>query len=372
VRVAELTESALLQLARERLAELLPAHFELGDAVIDNQGPVEPPDALWQLREQNSGYGLILVEAKRSLTPRSVTELRDRLTGPVRRLMREATVLVVAPWIGPRARVLLDEAGYSYLDLTGNVRFRIDRPAVYVRLQGADRDPDTHPRSQARLIGPKARRLVRLLADASPPHRAVDLARAGGLTPGYVSKILESLDDQALIERDRRGEVRSVDWAALLSLGSARYDVLRNNGTAMFVAQEGAPTLYTRMLGDAAAPDVVVTGSFAASHIAKVAAPTQLLMYVEDATAMRQYGRLLPTDRLPDVVLLEPEDDAQLAASRTIGEIQHVELSQLVLDCLGGNGRLPEEGQAVLEWMQAHESEWRVPQLPVLTPEGNR
>jgi DNA-binding MarR family transcriptional regulator len=368
----ELTESGLLEQARRRLTELLPKRFELSDAAIDDQGPVEPPDALWQLHEPNTGYGLILVEAKRSLTPRSVAAMRERLTSPVRRLMRDPTVLMVAPWISPRARALLEEAGYSYLDLTGNVRFRIDRPAVYIQLQGADRDPDPRPRSQARLDGPKARRLVRLLVDASPPHRAMDLARAGGLTPGYVSKILESLDDQALIERDRRGAVQYVDWAALLSAGAGRYDLLRNNSAAMFVAQEGAANLYARLLADAASPEVVVTGSFAASMLAPVAAPTQLLIYASDQAAVRQYGRLLPTDRLPDVVLLEPEDWAQLAASRRVGQVRHVALSQLVLDCLGGNGRLPEEGQAVVDWMRTHESEWRLPQLPLLATEGSR
>jgi hypothetical protein len=60
----DLSERALLEQARERLSELLPRSFELGDASIDQNGPLEGPDALWQLKEQNSGYGLILVEAK--------------------------------------------------------------------------------------------------------------------------------------------------------------------------------------------------------------------------------------------------------------------------------------------------------------------
>jgi DNA-binding MarR family transcriptional regulator len=362
----EFSESEILQDARSRLAELLPGHFTLGDATIDQGGPADGPDAIWQLQEQNSGYGLILVEARGSFTPRDVTRLRERLSGPVWRLMRDPTVLVVAPWLSPRTRSLIEESGYSYLDLTGNVSFRIDRPAVYIKLQGADRDPNPRPKTQAGLHGPKARRLVRLLVDAMPPQRSTDLAKAGGLTPGYVSKLLESLDDQALVERDRRGVVGSVDWPSLLAAGAARYDLLRNNLATTFVAQDGAPALYARISRDDARPDVVVTGSFAASRIAQVAAPVQLVMYADDQEEVRRFGRLLPTDRGADVVLLRPEDPAQVIATRTVDGMRHVDLSQLVLDCLSGNGRLPEEGQAVLAWMRAHEADWRLDKLPVL------
>lgn len=358
---------ALLDQARRQLLDLLPEQFELSNAVIDGHEPFEGPEALWQLREQNTGYGLVLVEAKQSITPREVARLRERLSGPVLRLMRNPTVLVVAPWLSPRTRALLDDADYSYLDFTGNVRFRIDRPAVYIRLQGASRDPSPRGESQVMLpAGPKARRLIRLLVESTPPYRLTSLAGASGLTPGYVSKMLHALEDQALVERDRRGAIEYVDWAAVLLSSATRYNLLRNNEASTFIAQEGAHILYARMLVDESRPDVVVTGSFAASTMAKVAAPTQLVLYVTDPQEMRQFGRLLPTDRGADVVLLRPEDTAQVEGTRVVDGLRHVGLSQLVLDCLGGNGRLPEEGEAVLDWMRAHESEWRRPALPQL------
>ncbi|MFD0972214.1 helix-turn-helix domain-containing protein [Plantactinospora endophytica] len=363
----EYSESGLLQRARLELLQMLPEHFELSDAVIDEHGPVDAPDALWQLREQNTGYGLILVETKMSFTPRDVARLRDRLSGPMLRLMRNPTVLVVSTWLSPRTRALLEEGGYSYLDLTGNVRLRVDRPAVYIRLQGADRDPTPH-RSHAPvgLQGPKARRLLRLLAETQPPYRLTALAAAGGLTAGYVSKMLHSLDEQALVTRNRRGMVEDVDWQGLLLAGAQRYNLLRNNEPNTFISPEGAAALYARMQ-DANFPlDAVVTGSFSAVDIAAVAAPTQLVLYVDNPHQMQRFGRLLPTDQGADVVLLRPEDPAQVEGLRTVNGLRHVALTQLVLDCLSGNGRLPEEGQAVMEWMRENESEWRRPDLPTL------
>jgi hypothetical protein len=40
--------------------------------------------------------------------------------------------------------------------------------------------------------------------------------------------------------------------------------------------------------------------------------------------------------------------------------------SQVAVDCLTGNGRMPAEGEALLEWMLANESEWRAESLQEL------
>lgn len=360
----EATEPELLRAARDQLAGLLPRHFELTDAVIDGQaaGPDSGMDALWRLKEQHSGDTLILVEAKRSFTPRHAYRLDHRIPDMVRRAMGNPVILVIAPWLSPRARALLTERGYSYLDLTGNVHLRAERPAVFIKLQGADRDPHPAQRGAARLHGPKARRLVRLLTDVAPPLRLTDLARVGGLNRGYVSTLLQSLDEQAMVDRDRKGTVVDVDWPALLLAASERYGLLKNNASALFVAPRGADELFRR-LEDDDAPPAVITGSFAASAVAPVAAPTQLVLYTSDPAAMREFGQLLPADRGADVVLLRPEDESQLARPRRISGRVHIGLSQLVLDCLGGNGRLPEEGHALIDWMRKHESRWRLRDL---------
>ncbi|MER5701040.1 hypothetical protein ABT023_03655 [Micromonospora sp. NPDC002296] len=359
----ETPEPELLKVARSRLAALLPAHFELTDAMIDGQA-AEPGsgDALWQLEEHHGTSTLILVEAKTSFTPREVERADQRLADLAQRATQNPVILVVTPWLSPRSRALLEERGYSYLDLTGNIHLRAERPAVFVRMQGADRDPYPAQRGPARLHGPKARRLVRLLADVAPPLRLTDLARIGGLNRGYVSSLLQSLDDQAIVDRERRGTVTEVDWPALLVAASERYDLLKTNASTLFVAPAGAGELFKR-LGDDDAPPAVITGSFAASAVAPVAAAAQLVLYTSDPAEMRNFGRLLPADRGADVVLLRPEDEAQLARSRRVSGRTHVGLSQLVLDCLGGNGRLPEEGHALIDWMQKHESQWRLRDL---------
>ena len=350
----------LLDRARARLAELLPERFVLIDAG-SGEAPTVPDDvdARWRLKTSAGANSLLLVEAKAVLLPRDVDQVDNRLSRAARLGSEEPVRLVVAPWLSERSRALLEERGLGYLDLTGNVLLRIDNPAVFLRTQGADRAPQPVRRSSAGLHGPKARRLARLLTDIAPPLRLTDLARVGGLNRGYVSSLLQALDEQAMIERDRRGAVMDADWPALLVAAADRYQLLKNNPNSLFVAPMGATGLFSR-LADEDAPDVIVTGSFAASAVAPIAAPAQLVLYADDTDSVRRFGRLLPADRGADVVLLKAEDPAQLARPRLAAGRRHIGISQLVLDCLGGNGRLPEEGQALIDWMRKNESQWRL------------
>ena len=350
----------LLDQARDAFAKFLPDYIELqeptyGDTTAGDRGN----EAVWELRAQNSGYGQVLVMAKNPFAPRDAERILAGLTPAVRQLMgHQPTILVVAPWLSPRSREVLHEKGFCYLDLTGNVFFRAERPAIFVQVQGSERDPNPPKTRQVGVQGPKARRLVRLLVDYLPPLRLTDLAAAGGLNPGYVSRLLDALNDQALVERGRRGLVEQVAWRPLLEVVASSYALMKGNPGRTFVAPGGAAAMLRR-LGEGGAPDVVVTGSFAAAAVEPVAAPSQLVLSAADPEAVRQFGALLPTDRGADVMVLRPTDPTPLDRARLVDGVRHVALSQLVLDCLNGPGRLPQEGRAVLDWMTRHESAWR-------------
>jgi AcrR family transcriptional regulator len=349
------SEQELLDTALERLRELLPEDFRLTD---EPGTPLAAGEATWLLAAPNY-QAVLLVRARLSFGPRDVERA---LGGMLRRVLDNRTVLVIAPWLSPRTRASLEAQGWSYLDLTGNIRLQVTRPAVYLRLQGADEDPNPPVRSVPGLQGPKARRLARLLVDVRPPYRMTDLARGAGLNPGYVSRLLGSLEEQVLIERGRRGVVEDVDWAALLEAAAERYDLLKSNDTTMYVAPAGAASVHTR-LAAGEFPGTVVTGSYAAAAVAPVAAPSQLAVYTTDPVKIRRGAGLLPADRGADVLLLKPADPSQVERPRPVNGATHVGLSQLVVDLLAGAGRMPEEGTAVLDWMRDHEAQWRLPDL---------
>ena len=181
-------------------AELLDAAVELLSEPLPRPGPSrrslpagesEPQDLV--LKSPNAGMQAhLLVETRQGISARDVQVL---LGGPWKRWRRQTgnpSILVIAPYIGPRVRELLTEEDVSYVDLTGNVRVSIDYPLVFIKAEGATRDPRAGKPS-AGIRGAKAGAVVRVLADAAPPYTGADVARAANVNEGYVSRILETL-----------------------------------------------------------------------------------------------------------------------------------------------------------------------------------
>jgi DNA-binding transcriptional ArsR family regulator len=338
---AQLVEHAVLWL-RQRL----PDSWEIESS---------RPDFV-QIRAHNV-YGTLAIVPRSSFTPRDV----ERLLGTAGRSLREFNpnlkILVVAPWLSPRAQELLSAEGFNYLDVTGNALIQLESPAVFVSAKGASSSPRARLRGAAGLRGSKAGRLVRFLVDSPPPYGVSEIAEATGLTPGYVSRLLTALDEQALIARAPRGRVTSVDIRPLIEYWSDAYDIFTANDARTFVARRGA--LDTLPLLAGLTPRAAITGSFAAVRVAPIAAPALLCIYTDEIDDIAGALDLMPADQGANVALLRPYDS--VVWDRTIDQdgVTFVAPSQIAVDCLTGNGRMPAEGEAVLEWMVANESVWR-------------
>jgi hypothetical protein len=280
-------------------------------------------------------------------------------------MMDDPPIAVVAPWLSPRSRELLTERGLNYVDLTGNIRLKVVRPTVRLRLDGAQQDPSPPARPPVRLQGSNINALVRILADVEPPYRLVELARASGLSNGYVSRALEALHNERLIERAATSRtVTNVDWRGLLRARAEHYTLFGSNLSKNYLARSGPAAVYRR-LSEQHDDSAVVTGSFAAAEFARLVVPTQLVLYVPDADDFAKRYELMPAQQGANVVLLRAADRSQPNRPRRIAGRLHVGVSQLALDLLTGNGRLPEEGEALLEWMAVNPGEWRLSELPI-------
>jgi hypothetical protein len=298
------------------------------------------------------------VEVKRKFQPRDVEQILPGISRVLRTLAGNVPLLVVAPWLSPRTRELLAAESINYLDLTGNARISLEYPTLYIKTIGADRDPSPSERPAAQVRGPKAGRLLRLLVDVSPPYGVREIAEATRLNPGYISRLLGTLDSEALIERSR-GRVTSVDIPALMQRWAQSYDVFKTNGTTTFLAPAGAAAAlkqFPELVGESR---VAVTGSFAAVRRAPVAAPAMLILYCGDVAGTAEILQLLPADNGANVALLSPFDEVVWARTTLTEGVTYAAPSQVAIDCLTGNGRMPAEGDALLSWMVGNEMEWR-------------
>lgn len=346
----------------------IPTAGPLGEKLVT----VQPP------ADSGSPHAQVLVEARKDLSPSQARNEFRAQVALMHSLVGRSAVLVVVPWLSPRTRDVLDELDYSYLDLTGNVSLRLHQPAVIVRMEGDRLNPaPSRRRAFQRLRGATAGRLIRVLTDARPPFRATGLAEASNVSISYVSRLLDALDDEALITRRSR-LVTDVDWQQLIRARASQYELLRANAYIPMLAQRGPGSVLQGLRENQGQIEMIgrtaVTGSFAVREVIPEAAAIggQLMIYVQpdsisssDAVVERladQLG-LLRTNTGADVLLLEAADYGVFERTRKLEGACHVALSQLAIDSIGGTGRMPTEGEEILHFMAAHVDVWQAPSL---------
>lgn len=364
----ELTQDALFEQGMARLAELLGPSWQIDRRPDGKEMHRSGGDIIVTLRAEGEGsYGQLLIDVKPAgVSPRMVEESLLAKLDLLRQLNQYTTLLVLTPWLSRQAQRLLRKHDISYLDLMGNVSLRIPRPAIVIYTEGATRAPQalaTEP-NRSTLAGPKAGRLVRLLTDVRPPYRAGELAQASRLSPGYVSRLLDTLEDQLLIRRDGR-VITFVDWPNLLRTRAEREALLRKGSYVGLLAPNGISSAVNRIrnLPPSGLSNIAVTGTHAAHTVAPLSAGGQLMVYVspllDEDDLVDELG-LIPVDENADVLLLRARDRSVFERTETVEGIPHVALSQVALDCLAGPGRMPAEGEAVIEYMKGHQSLWQV------------
>ncbi|MGC5346959.1 hypothetical protein PZB75_30330 [Streptomyces sp. AM 4-1-1] len=332
-------------------------------------------DAALEVRaEGDSTFTQLLVEVTQAVPPRLVAERLVPRVELLREVNHYTNLLIIAPWISSQARELLRQNGIAYLDLTGNVDIRVSRPAIIIHTAGAEKAPRSAPRETSRttLAGAKAGRLVRLLADVPPPHRATDLHRISRLSLPYVSRLLDTLEDQLLIRRKGR-IIADVDWAQLLRARAQQTSLLTAGAYQGFLAPNGIPALLRQIpqLSTEYVDGLCVTGSYAAQRSVQVAVGGQLMLYMAswlDIDDVADELGLLPVADGADVLLLNEPDSFVRQRSELVDGVQCAAPSQAALDCLAGPGRMPAEGEALLHFMEEHPEEWRSVRSTALTP----
>jgi DNA-binding transcriptional ArsR family regulator len=363
IEQTDLIDGAVVQ-----LRQMLPSSWavERSDRGTVTANPGEgrlSADGAIDVRDSSGTLVTLAVEAKRAFEPRAVEQLSGVLSSVISSLAGNIPILAVSPWMSARSRELLTRNGINFIDLTGNALLKLENPALYISAVGAARNPQPYARGQARVRGPKAARLIRLLIDVSPPYGVSEIAAGTGLTQGYVSRLLDALDQEALVDRVRRGRVQDVDMPGLLRRWAESYDVLKSNDAFTFLAPGGANDALARLAEMSSPPPLAVTGSFASVRFAPVAAPALLVAYCDEIEALANALGLLPADVGANVVLLRAFDRVVWERGTEEAGLRYVAPSQAAVDCLTGTGRMPAEGEALITWMTENEPRWRLPSI---------
>lgn len=255
-------------------------------------------------------------------------------------------------------RARFRESDVGYLDLTGNARIVLPKPGLFIETQGASEDPNREERPTRSLRGLKAGRVVRSLIELKSPPGVRELAALTSVDAGYVSRVLSLLDSEGLVRRGGRGRIESVDWPALLRRWAREAPLESRGRLRTFLEPRGLSALQTR-LAELDAPSYAITGSLAAVRLAPLAPARLATLWVRDAEAVAASLALRAADAGANVVLAEAVDDGVFVGTLRRDGLSYAAPAQVAADLLTSPGRGPQEGEELIDWMKAHEDEWR-------------
>ena len=321
-------------------------------------------DAIWELRDPDGLSSDILVEVKANLVePRLVSSVASQLKALSNSRYEQAGVtpanMLVSTYLSPLTRERLAEAGISYADSTGNIRFTVDRPAVYIETQGADKNPFREERPLQSLKGGRTARVVRGLLDYRTPFGTRELAAKTACSAAMISRVSSLLEPDEIVTKEiPRGPIVSVDWEALARRWAMDYDFAPPKFSTTWIEPRGTKALFARLRDSRIRYSV--TGSFAAYRLAPIAEPRLAALYVDDPETAAQSLGLRPAETGGNVLLVIPFDPVAFERAEYDDGITYARVTQVLLDLMKGPGRGPAEAEALLEWMRVNEDIWKL------------
>ena len=350
------SEARLLRQLAQDISGLLPDDWVMATSTGSGKGR---PDLVACITAPDGVETALVIEAERSLLPRDVPDVIARLHRYAEQAdLGEAALVVAAPYLSATAREQIEDRGASYLDSTGNVLLRSKRPALLIRLSGASKDPWPSVETLRSLKGRGAARAVRALLDFAPPYGIRDLATRADVSLASLSRTVDLLDRDGLIERSGRGPITGVDWQGTIRRWAKDYDVESSNQVSTYLDPRGLPALATKL--GKLRRDYAITGALAAQRFSPIA-PTRLAaIYVNDVVKWSERLELRSTDAGANVWLIEPYDSVAFDRTTNRDGMVCVNPTQLAVDLLTGPGRDPSEGEELLLWMERNQNAWRL------------
>lgn len=353
------TEHALLRVAEQALRARLPNNWTISESRTSRRGTTKA-DAIIELITPQENRLRIAVDTKRIVEPRDVPRLQERISPPDNAEPWDIA-LVSARYLSPSVRSRLRGAGLSYADATGNVYLRSDDPPLYIADHGLDRDPWRGPgRPRGTLKGAPAAQTVRALLDTSGPWKMRALASAAEAATGSVYRVVEFLAAEGLLVRNSEDATVTVpDWASVLRRWAADYEFLTTNTVSRWIAPRGIDSVIEAAIATDPG-EYAVTGSVAAATWAPYAPARSIAVFSPNARALAEKWHLRETDVGANVLIAEPAYSTLMRGARQRSDGLVVSApAQVAADLLTGPGRAPSEAEELIDWMAAHEPEWR-------------
>jgi hypothetical protein len=333
----------------ERLPDLLA---ELAGLPVKSVRQGENADLLLRL-----GPHLLAVEARTNSRAGLVAQAAENARQATGKGRAAAIPLVAVPFMGEVGRTICREHGVNYVDLSGNAD--INAPGLRIHVAGKPNLFVQRGRPSS-VFAPKSCRLARiLLAEPKRWWRQAELASAGQLGAGYVSRICRRLEEDHLIERDSEGSVRPRDPNLLLEAWQAQYDLRRHDIRQGHVAARSGEEL-ARQVAEACQGlgfDYALTGMAAAWLLAPFAGYRLVTIYLRKSANDKLLQRLKwhEEKRGANLWLIRPNDEGVFHGAQNVKSMVCVSPVQAYLDLRN----LPERAEEAAEHLRKERLKWQ-------------
>jgi len=195
----------------------------------------------------------------------------ERAAAAAKAIRRRAIPVVAVPFMGDSGRQACERAGVSWFDFSGNAR--IVAPGIRVIIDGRPNQFRARGRP-ASAFAPRSSRVARyLLIHAGRAVIQREIARATGVSEGFVSRIVARLEEERYVARDKEGAFRLTEGRLLLDAWREQYRFAKHTVIGGHVAARSGDEL-AHVVGDtlkARAVEHAATGLAAAWQLSRFA-----------------------------------------------------------------------------------------------------
>ncbi len=261
--------AAAVTVLRERLPEGWKVDVAIEPPMVEGR-----PDAIITVGSPDGMAADVVVEYKTRLDPAKVPMALAQLEK-----WPKTQPMLTAPLVARHGDSCASMARRA--DAAGNFRVVLQKPAVFVEIEGAAKNPFGRGGAPLKsLKGPSAAGVVRALCDYRPPYSLGELAKATGLATASIFRVVDLLIREALVKKEsQRGRIVAADWAGILRRWCEDYSLLGSNRALSVLDPRGTDSLLEQLRTTDSA--YALTASAVASRVAPVAPSRLMVLYTD-------------------------------------------------------------------------------------------
>lgn len=301
-----------------------------------------------------AGDATLLVEVKGSDEFARISAAVEQLR-TIAADMPAAIIVLVVPFMGPKAREYVRSRGVSWIDLSGNAD--VQGPGVRILVEGKPNRFASRGRPST-AFSPRSARVSRaLLVEPERSWLQRDLSYATGLGTGTISKVVGRLIEDGLVTRRvEDGRLRAPSPSTLLDAWAQEYDFARHHVERFHTVGRSGREVLDALASKLRALDTpwAATGLAAAWQLAEYADFRLTTIYM--AAPLRDPGSLglRPVEHGENVWIVVPNDEGVFYAAEEVGWVRCVHPVQAYLDLLGH----PERSKEAADNLRARKLGW--------------